>query len=157
MDMIPGRVTHLALHPTDVGVFRGACAEYCGASHAWMSLYVEVMPRDDFDRWLAHQASPAAAPTDALAARGGELFLSTGCGACHAVRGTDAKGVIGPDLTHVGGRLSLAAGVLDNEIAAFRRFLVEPEHLKPGVLMPHFAMLPPADIGALAAYLEGLQ
>ena len=157
MDMIPGRVTHLALHPTEIGTFRGACAEYCGASHAWMALFVEVMPADDFDRWLADQAAPAAAPRDAHAARGRELFSSTGCGACHAIRGTEAKGVVGPDLTHVGSRLSLAAGVLENEMDAFRRFLVDTEHLKPGVNMPHFAMLPPADIGALAAYLEGLE
>jgi cytochrome c oxidase subunit 2 len=157
MDMIPGRVTHLALHPTRTGVFRGACAEYCGAAHAWMALYVEVMPRDEFGRWLEGQAAPAPAPRGVHAARGGELFSSTGCGACHAVRGTDAKGSIGPDLTHVGSRLSLAAGALENDVHAFRRWLVETEHLKPGVLMPHFAMLPPADLAALAAYLEGLQ
>jgi cytochrome c oxidase subunit 2 len=122
-----------------------------------MALYVEVMPPDEFERWLDHQAAPAAAPRDMRAARGRELFSSTGCGACHAIRGTDASGVIGPDLTHVGSRLSLAAGVLENEIDAFRRWLVETEHLKPGVHMPHFAMLPSADIGALAAYLEGLE
>jgi cytochrome c oxidase subunit II len=157
MDMIPGRVNHLTLRPTRTGVFRGACAEYCGASHALMALYVEVMTRDQFERWLDRQAAPAASPVDPLAQRGHQLFFATGCGACHAIRGTDASSVIGPDLTHVGGRLSLAAGILDNEVDAFRRWLTFTEHLKPGVQMPHFGMLPREDVAALAAYLEGLE
>ncbi len=123
MDMIPGRLTRLALEPTRTGVFRGVCAEYCGTSHALMSFYVVVMEKEEFDRWLAHQAAPAEPPAEPLAARGQELFLANGCGACHTVRGTPADGVIGPDLTHVGSRLSLAAGILPNEPDAFQRWI----------------------------------
>jgi cytochrome c oxidase subunit 2 len=156
-DMIPGRRTRLRLEPTRTGVFRGVCAEYCGTSHAFMSFLVVVEERDAFIRWLAGQGQPAAPPSDPLAALGRALFLSNGCGACHAIRGTAADGVVGPDLTHVGGRLSLGAGRLGNEAADIRRFVAQTSHFKPGVLMPAFGMLPPAQLSALGAYLEGLK
>jgi cytochrome c oxidase subunit 2 len=157
MDMIPGRVTWLTLRPSATGVFRGACAEYCGTSHALMAFYVEVMERDAFEQWLDHQARPAVPMTGSQATRGGELFLANGCGACHTVRGSPAAGVIGPDLTHVGGRLSVGAGILRNDPATLRDWLASTDHLKPGVHMPAFGMLPDADLSALAAYLHGLK
>jgi len=157
MDMIPGRLTHLAVKPVKTGLFRGACAEYCGASHALMAFPVVVMEKEDFDRWLAAQAKPAQPPADPLAARGRELFLANGCNACHSVRGTPANGRIGPDLTHVGGRSSLAAGVLPNEPDDFRRWVAHTRQVKPGALMPAFGMLPEEELRALAAYLESLQ
>lgn len=157
IDMIPGRVNRLTLQPSRTGVFRGACAEYCGASHALMSFSVVVLEQEDFARWLAHQAQPAPEPTAALAAHGQDLFLANGCGACHAIRGTPADGVVGPDLTHVGGRLSLGAGILPNEPDAFVRWIARTEMVKPGVHMPAFGMLPAEDLEALAVYLEGLQ
>lgn len=157
MDMIPGRITRLALKPTRTGVFRGACAEYCGASHALMSFHVEVMEEESFARWLEQQTMPAQSSAESLAARGQKLFLSNGCGACHTVRGPPANGVIGPDLTHVGSRHSLGAGILPNDQNAFRQWLVQTDAIKPGVLMPSFAMLPEDDLQALAAYLEGLK
>jgi cytochrome c oxidase subunit 2 len=157
MDMIPGRVTWLTLRPTATGVFRGACAEYCGTSHALMAFYVEIMAKDAFEAWLDHQAAPAVPPNEADAARGGELFLANGCAACHTVRGTPAAGQIGPDLTHVGGRLSIGAGILQNEPGELRDWLARTGHIKPGVHMPNFGMLPETDIAALAAYLHGLK
>lgn len=157
MDMIPGRVTRLTLEPTKTGTFRGACAEYCGGPHALMNFYVVVVEREDFARWLAHQRTPARPPAGALAARGRELFLANGCGACHTVRGTPADGVVGPDLTHVGSRVSLGAGLLPNEPDHFRRWIARTDHVKPGVHMPAFGMLPPRDLQALAAFLEGLE
>ncbi|HXH84912.1 MAG TPA: cytochrome c oxidase subunit II, partial [Candidatus Tectomicrobia bacterium] len=102
IDMIPGRVTRLAFRPTRTGVFRGTCAEYCGIAHALMSFVVVVLEREQFARWLARQAEPAAPPASPDVARGQAVFLASGCAACHAVRGTPARGVIGPDLTHVG-------------------------------------------------------
>ena len=157
IDMIPGRQNRLVLEPTRTGVFRGTCAEYCGTSHALMSLYVVVLEPADFAAWLTHQHAPARPPALPLAARGQELFLASGCGACHMVRGTPADGVVGPDLTHVGSRLSLGAGILPNEPEAFRRWLAHTDTIKPAVLMPAFGMLPPEDLQALAAYLDGLQ
>jgi cytochrome c oxidase subunit 2 len=157
MDMIPGRVTWLTVRPAVTGIFRGACAEYCGTSHALMAFYVEVMEKDAFVRWLDQQAAPASPPPGAAAQRGHEVFLSNGCGACHTVRGTPADGVIGPDLTHVGSRLSVGAGILPAEPEAFRRWVANTGDIKPGVHMPHFGMLPDRDLRALAAYLSALQ
>jgi cytochrome c oxidase subunit 2 len=157
MDMIPGRQTRLLLHPTRTGTFRGLCAEYCGASHAYMAFSVRVVDAVEFARWLEEQARPAEAPLEPLAVRGRELFLANGCGACHAVRGTAADGSIGPDLTHVGGRDTLAAGRLANERGDLRRWIAKPAELKPHARMPGFAMLPPDDLEALAAFLESLE
>lgn len=157
VDMIPGRKTRLALLPTRTGTFRGVCAEYCGASHALMAFYVVVLEKEEFSQWLARQRRPASSPADPVAAQGREFFFANGCSACHAVRGTDAEGVVGPDLTHVGSRLSVGAGILPNESEAFARWIARTNRIKPGVTMPHFRMLPPAELSALAAYLESLQ
>lgn len=157
MDLIPGRVTYFALRPTRTGVFAGVCAEYCGTSHALMRFYVEVMEPDAFEEWLRHQATPAAAPATPMAEEGQRVFTASGCGACHTVRGTDARARMAPDLTHVATRMSLAAGTLPNQPDAMRRWLAHPERIKPGVHMPAFGMLPPDDVAALTAYLEGLR
>lgn len=157
VDMIPGRVTWLAVRPTKTGIFRGACAEYCGTSHALMNFSVEVMENGDFRRWLEHQSTPAPPPGEQLGVRGQELFLANGCGACHRVRGTSASGVIGPDLTHVGSRLSIAAGALHNEPEDFQRWIAHTSDVKPEVIMPSFHMLAPDELRALAVYLEGLK
>jgi cytochrome c oxidase subunit 2 len=157
IDMIPGRTNRLTLAPTRTGVFRGVCAEYCGLSHALMSFDVVVLEKAAFATWLEHQHKPAPPPTQPLAVRGQELFLANGCGACHTVRGTPADGVVGPDLTHVGSRLSLGAGILPNDSGAFRHWLAHLDNIKPGILMPAFGMLPPEEVQALAAYLDGLE
>jgi cytochrome c oxidase subunit 2 len=157
MDMIPGRQTRLRLVPTRVGEYRGVCAEYCGSSHAFMSFAVIVQERADFARWLAAQREPVSTPATLAAGRGRDLLLSKGCGACHTLRGTAADGRLGPDLTHVGGRLGLGAGLLANQAVDFERWLSETRRRKPGVHMPSFGMLPPDEVRALAAYLEGLE
>jgi cytochrome c oxidase subunit 2 len=153
MDMIPGRVTRLTLEPQHAGFFRGVCAEYCGDSHARMGFGVEVMEPDAFAKWLASQSRPA----DVADSGGARVFASAGCGACHTVRGTDAISTIGPDLTHVGSRLTLAAGALPNTIGDLERWIANPGAIKPGALMPPFGSLPPADRRALAIYMKGLQ
>ena len=157
VDMIPGRRTTLVLEPTRTGVFRGVCAEFCGTSHAHMRFVAVVVTRDAFAAWLRRQAAPAAAPVSATARRGRDAFLRHGCGGCHGIRGTPAAGGVGPDLTHVGGRRELAAGVAANDVDGFRRWIVATHALKPDATMPAFAMLPPDDIDAIAHYLEGLR
>lgn len=157
VDMIPGRTNQLVLEPTETGTFRGACAEYCGTSHALMNFAVVVMTREAFDRWLAEQAEPAQRPADELQQAGQQAFLANGCGACHQVRGTEADGTVGPDLTHVGSRLSLAAGTLPADVDAFERWIGHSSAIKPDVKMPAFGMLPEAQLNAMAHYLSGLQ
>jgi cytochrome c oxidase subunit 2 len=157
MDMIPGRVTHLALEPTRTGVFRGACAEYCGASHALMAFEVVVVDPREFDGWLQAQSASAQPASTPLAARGEGAFLANGCSACHTIRGTRAVGRIGPDLTHVGSRLRIGAGTLDNQPDAFVAWISDTDRFKPGVHMPAFRALGRDDLLALAAYLDSLQ
>jgi cytochrome c oxidase subunit 2 len=157
MDLVPGRTNRLTLEATKAGIYRGACAEYCGTAHALMSLYVVAMEPDAFAAWLAHQAQSASAPQRALAKHGWALFMINGCSACHTIRGTAADGKVGPDLTHVGSRMSLGAGILPNEPAAFLRWIAHTEDVKPGVHMPAFRMLPKEDLRALAVFLEGLE
>jgi cytochrome c oxidase subunit 2 len=157
MDMTQGRVTRLALEPTRTGVFRGACAEYCGASHARMAFEVVVLERAEFSRWLEGQSRAASVPSDPQLVRGAAAFVTHGCSACHSVRGLAEASRIGPDLTHVGGRLRLAASTLPNGPGAFAGWILDPERVKPGVHMPAFRMLPADDLTALAAYLESLQ
>jgi cytochrome c oxidase subunit 2 len=157
MDLIPGRVTHLALEPTRTGVFRGACAEYCGTSHALMAFHVVVMERDEFDAWLDHQAQPAQAPPHAQATQGQVAFVANGCTACHTIRGIASSGRIAPDLTHVGSRLRIGAGTLPNDSDSLVRWIAQTDTVKPGVHMPEFRALPPGDLSSLAAYLESLK
>jgi cytochrome c oxidase subunit II len=157
IDMIPGRVNRMALEPTRPGVFRGACAEYCGSSHAKMALHVIVVEPDEFEAWTRAERQPAPPPARGAAARGAELFTLHGCGACHTVRGTAADGRIGPDLTHVGSRHALGAGTVGAGIGGLARFIASAEQLKPGVRMPSFDMLSEPDLTALATYLDGLK
>jgi cytochrome c oxidase subunit II len=148
LDMVPGRANRLRIEADRAGQFRGQCAEYCGGPHALMAFYVVAEEPPQFERWLAHQRSSGAA-SDAL-------FLSR-CAACHAVRGTEARGTLGPDLTHVGSRVSLGAGILPNDRAALARWISSSQHIKPGNLMPSMPDLAPGEIGSLVAYLEGLK
>jgi cytochrome c oxidase subunit II len=157
MDMIPGRINRLALEPTRIGTFRGACAEYCGTSHARMNLLVVVSDQQAFDAWLASEARPAVSPSGPVAGRGEHAFFERGCHTCHTIRGTAAVGVSGPDLTHVGSRQTLAAGMLATNPDGFRRWIAQTELLKPGAHMPAFAHLPGEDLSALAAYLAQLK
>ncbi|TPJ31603.1 c-type cytochrome [Mesorhizobium sp. B2-7-2] len=102
------------------------------------------------------QSSNPTAPQDSPGS-GLSLFLSNGCGACHTIRGTEACGTIGPDLSHVGSRSAIGAGVLPNTEEAFARFVARPDLFKPGVKMPAFDMLPQTEIQTIARYLKALQ
>lgn len=156
-DMIPGRETRMSLEPEKPGEYRGQCAEFCGESHARMAFRAVVMEPDAFADWLERQAEPAAPPTGEEAERGRDIFNREGCGACHAIRGLSASGKLGPDLTHLGDRRSLAAGVLPMEREALEQWIREPESIKPGVRMPGYDHLSPNDLTALAVFLEGLK
>ena len=157
LDMIPGRVNRLRLQADAPGVFRGQCAEYCGAQHAKMAFDVVAVTSSDYAHWLAAQARPASKPEAPLLQRGQALFAESRCGLCHSVRGTPAIGMRGPDLTHVGSRLTLAAGTLPNGPGTIAAWITSSQHLKPGSLMPAFRQFSGEDLRALAAYLESLQ
>jgi cytochrome c oxidase subunit 2 len=157
VDMIPGRTNRLVIEARVPGVFRGQCAEYCGLQHAWMAFYVVAVPEAAYRQWRTDQAAPAIEPADATLRRGREAFLREGCGACHAVRGTPANGTLGPDLTHVGSRLSLAAGRLDNHAGTLAGWIADSQGIKPGNLMPSMNVFSGEELRAVAAYLESLK
>lgn len=157
VDMIPGRTNQLLLEPTRPGTFQGACAEYCGTSHSFMRFRVRVMEQQAFDQWLAAQAQPAHTPTTPEAREGRRVFMSNGCASCHTIRGTAADGQRGPDLTHVGSRLSLAAGTLPMAPESFTHWIGHTRDIKPGVVMPRFEVLGQEKLEALAAYLTSLE
>lgn len=156
LDVIPGRRNLLDIVPQREGAYRAQCAEFCGLQHALMALDVRVTVPERHDTWLAGQAAPAAEPGDAVLARGRALLEGGSCAACHTVRGTAAQGKAGPDLTHVGARRTIAAGTLPNNRGNLQGWILDPDALKPGTLMPP-ADLAPDDADALARYLEWLR
>jgi cytochrome c oxidase subunit 2 len=156
-DMIPGQITYLVLEVEEPGIYRGQCAEYCGGPHALMAFYALAEAPDDFAAWLEREAAPAAAPANSFLEEGRDLFLTSGCGACHTIRGTPADGQLGPDLTHVGGRLSLAAGILPNNVGTIAGWIADAQHIKPANKMPSFNIFSGAELRALAAYLASLE
>jgi cytochrome c oxidase subunit II len=157
IDMIPGRTTTLTLAADRAGTWRGQCAEFCGAQHARMAFHTVAMAPQAFDAWLERQRQPPAPPSDPFLERGLEVFLSSGCGACHTVRGTEAAGTLGPDLTTMGSRPSVAAGTLPNNAGTIAGWIASSQHLKPGNKMPSFDALSGPDLRAVAAYLESLK
>jgi cytochrome c oxidase subunit 2 len=156
IDMIPGRTNRMRFVVDRPGIYRGQCAEYCGGPHALMAFDVVALEPPDFEHWLAAPPPDPAAGYTGLA-RGRELFLASGCGACHAVRGTPATGMVGPDLTRVGGRRTIAAGALQTSREAIALFIRDGQHVKPGNLMPPFAIFTPEDLDKIAAYLMSLR
>ena len=156
IDMVPGRRNVLRMQADAPGVYAGQCAEYCGGAHALMGFMVVAHRPDVYARLMAGRRRPAPAP-GGEAARGARLFQSNGCGACHRVAGTAANGLAGPDLSHVGSRRTLGAGILPNNRGTMIGWIGDPQSLKPGNRMPAYSMLPGRDLTAIAAYLETLR
>ncbi|HYU57871.1 MAG TPA: cytochrome c oxidase subunit II [Actinomycetota bacterium] len=154
-DMIPGRTNSMSIQADRSGVYRGQCAEFCGLQHANMAFFVVADEPAAFQAWATREAGPAPAPTDPRARLGLQVFLQQPCVACHAIRGTDATGAIGPDLTHFGSRLSIGAGTVPNERGFLGGWIENSQALKPGNLMPPMR-LDAEDLDGLLAYLESL-
>ena len=160
-DVIPGRENDLWFTADSVGTYIGQCAEFCGLSHALMKLEAVVETAGDFEAWVqaqsvAAQALPEADPLATLVEQGAAAFARTGCVACHRVQGTPAQGMIGPDLSHVGSRRTIGAGIMENTAENMERWLADPPAVKPGSLMPNL-QLSDEDIRSLTAYLSSLR
>jgi cytochrome c oxidase subunit 2 len=151
LDLVPGRRNLLRLTPSETGRFRGVCAEFCGPSHALMAFQVVVHEPEAFDAWLAAEAAPSDSGADASA------FRTAGCGACHQVRGLVAEGAVGPDLTHLARRETLAAGTLPMSEAALSAWLTDPAAVKPDARMPAFGHLSQDEHTAILAFLMTLR
>jgi cytochrome c oxidase subunit 2 len=157
VDMVPGRTNRLTLRAERAGRYRGQCAEYCGGPHAWMGFSVIAMPGEDFADWLEAEAATGMTPAEDTAWAGRQLFLASGCGGCHTVRGTNATGTIGPDLTHFGSRHSVGVDTLPLTPENIRAFIVNGQHIKPGNRMPPFRIFSETELAQLSAYLAGLK
>jgi cytochrome c oxidase subunit 2 len=155
-DLIPGYTQTLWFQADTAGVYRGQCAEFCGMQHAKMGLFIVAEPLADYRRWVAQQRQPAQQPTDSLAMKGGEVFMTGTCAMCHSINGTSAGSRAGPDLTHLASRRTIAAGTLPNTRGNLAGWILDPQTIKPGANMPP-NMLKPEQLDALLAYLEGLK
>ena len=137
-DLIPGRVNAMWFQTDNPGLYLGQCAEYCGTQHARMLLRVVVDPPSAFEKWLENERKPAVEDRDTSAGR--SAFLSLGCVNCHRIRGTPANGTYAPDLTHMMSRDTLASGMIENNLDNLRRWVTNPQQIKPGCLMPAFGL-----------------
>ena len=155
-DVIPGETNYMTFIAAQTGIFRGQCAEFCGIEHAKMAFIVIVQTRADFEAWLASSRTPGVAAQTAQQRQGAQLVATTSCAGCHTIIGTAAIGTVGPDLTHVGSRQTLASDSLPNTPDGMVRWLTATQQVKAGALMPQID-LTAAQVAAITAYLESLK
>lgn len=153
LDMVPGRRNVMRIQADQPGTFGGQCAEYCGGPHALMGFTVVAHDPARFAQLLAGRLARAPTPQSG-GGDGARLFHSSGCGACHRIAGTAANGLAGPDLTHVGSRRTLGAGILPNNRGTLMGWISNSQAIKPNNRMPPYGMLSGPELTALAAYLE---
>jgi len=156
IDEVPGRQNRVLLYADRPGSYRGQCAEFCGAQHAHMALYVIAQPMAQFRAWLAAMSAPARNPSGGAAAIGRRLFEADQCASCHQIRGVTAPVTVGPDLTHLATRSSLAAATIPNRPSYLERWIANPQSIKPGDRMPDLG-LPRWQISDIVAYLDSLR
>jgi cytochrome c oxidase subunit II len=156
LDLIPGRQNQIQIQADRPGIYRGQCAEFCGAQHAHMSMLVVAESREEFEHWRDRQIAAAQPPSDPESRRGHDIFLTKPCLMCHQIRGTSAGGRVAPDLTHVGSRRMIASGTLETTRGNLAAWIIDPQGIKPGVHMP-VIKLEPDEVQPLAVYLEGLK
>lgn len=150
-DVIPGQTNTAWLEAREPGEYRGQCAEYCGSQHAHMALVAYAESPKDFEAWRRAQLQPALPAATPDAQQGASAFL-TRCGACHTMRGTPAGGKLGPDLTHLMSRHTLAAGTLPNTVAYLSGWIANPQTVKPDAQMPNLDLSGP-ELSAIRSYL----
>lgn len=155
-DLIPGRPNELRIRAERPGTYRGQCAEFCGMQHAHMAFIVVAEDQVAFDQWVAAQRRPGLGSTDQETAAGRDVFLSRQCAACHTIRGTDASGKTGPDLTHVGSRRYIAAGLFETTRGSLAAWIADPQTLKPGNNMP-MVPLTAEELRSVSAYMASLK
>lgn len=154
LDLIPGRTTEIRVRADHAGLYRGQCAEFCGLQHTMMALLVVAEPPTEYARWAGGQTRQAATFSGSIFQHGQQIFLNQ-CAQCHAIRGTQAGATIGPDLTHLASRQTIAAGMMPNKRGYLAGWIVDAPSIKPGVQMPAIK-LAPNDLQALLAYMETL-
>jgi len=155
-DLIPGQQNGITIKAEKAGKYRGQCAEFCGLQHAHMALLLIAESPDEFQAWHAAQLKPALRPANPEQQLGQTVFDTRGCFMCHSIRGTPAGGRVGPDLTHIGSRSTIAAGTLPMSRGSLAAWIRNPQGIKPGSNMPE-GDLAPDELNALVAYLTALK
>jgi cytochrome c oxidase subunit 2 len=155
-DLIPGRNNQVTLTADRPGVYRAQCAQFCGLQHAHMALLVVAQDPAAYTAWRDGQVGQAASPDDPEAAQGQQFLTSHACAACHTVRGTSAAGTLGPDLTHVASRLTIASGLLPTTRGSLAAWIADPQTIKPGNNMPMIP-LTPHELQSVSRYLANLK
>ncbi len=170
MDLLPGQITQFWIEADRPGRYRGQCAEYCGRQHALMAFEVVALPPEEFVQWLQTQSTtakssmddestaqerPLPQEEDSNLTRGERLFFQHGCGVCHAIEGTPAQGLAGPDLTWIASRNTLAAGTIANTRENLLHWLADPQAIKPGAKMPA-THAPDEELELIVSYLHSL-
>ena len=155
IDMIPGRNNRVLLYADAPGVYRGQCAEFCGLQHAHMAFEVVAQAPAVYQAWLRNMASNARPPATAAERAGQQQFMSDQCASCHTIRGTAAQGQIGPDLTHLASRSTIAALTLPNDATYLAQWIADPQHSKPGNRMPELN-LSGQQVNSIVTYLRSL-
>ncbi len=157
IDAVPGRKNLTWIECDSIGTYEGACTEYCGAEHAWMRIKVIVQSQKDFNQWIKDQKKIPSKPKDGTTALlGYNFFQKETCGNCHAISGTPAEAHVGPDLTHIASRETILSGRLANNEENIKRWLEDPQKIKPGAHMPNFRFNT-QQINELTTYLEELK
>jgi cytochrome c oxidase subunit 2 len=155
-DMIPGRTSLIRLRADRAGTYRGQCAEFCGLEHAMMAFLVTAEENDKYEAWADAQRREASNVLTAQQSRGRQVFMERSCVMCHTVQGIGANAVLGPDLTHVASRQTLASGVLPNDREHMAAWITQPQKQKPGTNMPATA-LSPEELESLLAFIDTLK
>jgi cytochrome c oxidase subunit II len=158
MDLVPEKVNLFWLQSDRPGRFRGQCAEYCGLQHALMGFFVVVLEAEDFEQWVQDRQRLHRAPATRILQRGKEAFFhpDAGCYTCHAIRGTEAVGTLGPDLTHMGSRLSIGAATVPNTRENLQQWILDPQVVKPGNRMPP-TIIDAEELDAMVEWLMSLE
>ena len=155
-DLVPGYTQSFWFTADTAGTYRGQCAEFCGMQHAKMAMFIVAEPQGSYDAWVKQQQQAAETPADPKSSRGKEVFLTSSCAMCHNIDGTEAGSHVGPDLTHLASRSTIAAGTLPNTRGALAGWIVDAQGIKPGVKMPPNTIAP-KDLDALLTYLQSLK
>ncbi len=155
VDMIPGRQNRILLYASSPGEYRGQCSQFCGFQHANMAMEVFAQPPAAYRAWLANMAAPAPAPAAATAQAGKQQFLDDQCASCHRIAGTPAQADVGPDLSHLATRTTLAALTIPNNPQRLAAWIHNPQAIKPGDRMPDLG-LSNAQVSELVTYLDSL-
>jgi cytochrome c oxidase subunit 2 len=171
LDLIPGHVNTLSITPTEVGEYYGECGEFCGIQHAWMRFTINVVPEDEFYAWVNNwRTSPPTTvrgeATDQVVKAPDAFAVCLGCHRVNGVEGSvapqgiEAPRFIGPNLTMLPCRETLAAGMLENTPENLAIWLNDPGAVKPGNYMADAIQpdtLTDEQIAELVEYLYSLE